>query len=148
MTDSETVTQRRRELYRKIMKGKPVSHAAQELAEKYDVKPGTIRNDWYNHRHEWLKKVYNFENKKSLIDDIIAEKKETKGELWDIVEEINKEEMDDKDYNALIRAIESLNRTNDKLVDTFQSTGEVDKEPEKHEVSIEVKDKVVGKEEE
>lgn len=134
MTKRSKVNERRRKLYKRITKGEDLKEVAKQLADQYSVSLETVRNEWYE-REKWISEVFHFDKPEAIFDDLVAEKKEAKKKLWNVIESIKTGEKDN--YNNLIRAIDSLNKTNDELLKAFQSHGDIPKEPDRKEISVE-----------
>jgi len=133
----EELKERRAELFRCVKKNGSgnLKEIAKELSDEYNVSMETVRNDWYN-RDDWLSDVFDFGETAYIFNDIIAEQKEAKKELWDVVDRVSSGESDN--LNAKIGALKQINKMSGDMLESFQSHGDVEKEPERHKVEAKV----------
>jgi len=104
----------------------------------------TVRKDWYN-RDEWLDKVWDFEDTDTLAKSVIAEKQRLKHKAWEMLRQVQDEAEDarksvtDKQpsYSSMLGILRFINNLGSDEVELLQSLGEVEKEPDRHEVTLE-----------
>ncbi len=130
MSYREEVAKRRREMCSFVFRGMPIVKAAEILAQKYDVKKDTLKVDWSN-REEWIPELFDLQDEKQIILDIIAEQKEIKKHYWRLFQEAQ------NNYTVQMGLLKGVQETNDKLLTMLQSLGKVHKEPDKLELEKE-----------
>ncbi len=122
------LVKRRKELAERIIKGETLEEVAMDLADKYDKNINTIKHDWYD-RDEWLDELLGIDNPKVVVQDIFREQEMIRDELWELVAHGD---------NDSVRkgALKELMNLNDNIIETYQSLGEIDKEPDKQEIEM------------
>jgi len=131
MGKSGKVQKRRFELYRRMLGTETLREIAEDQAEEYDMKAKSILNDWYN-REEWVDDIF-LGTDTPDFEDLVAEKKMTMKEAWDVIEEV-KNSDEKPDYGHLVRALKQIDKSAEDIIKLLQSHGDIEKEPEKHEV--------------
>ena len=122
------LVKRRKELAERIIKGETLEEVAMDLADKYDKNINTIKHDWYD-RDEWLDELLGIDNPEVVVQDIFREQEMIRDELWELVAHGD---------NDSVRkgALKELMNLNDNIIETYQSLGEIEKEPDKQEVEV------------
>jgi len=113
-------------------------------AHKGTVSIKTVRNDW-SKRDEWLDEIWEFEDTDTLAKSVIAEKQRLKHKAWDMLRQLQQEAEDARkpmhdenpQYGSMLGVLRFINNLGSDEVELLQSLGEVDKEPDRHEVTLE-----------
>ena len=128
----KVVAERRYELFKRMLGPESLNEVASDLSEKYDITFETVRNDWYN-RDRWLEDLFLIDGESKVFDNLVAEKRAAMQELWDMVEKVKKTD-ETPDYNNLVQAIKTIDKSTSELIKVFQSVGKIEKEADKLEV--------------
>jgi|SRR6056297_70538 len=104
----------------------------------------TVRKDWYN-RDEWLDKVWDFDDTDTLAKSVVAEKQRLKHKAWEMLRQLQNEAEEARkpfndsnpQYGAMLGVLRFINNLGSDEVELLQSLGEVEKEPDRHEVTLE-----------
>lgn len=113
-------------------------------AQEGTVTIKTVRNDWSN-RDEWLDEIWEFEDTSLLAKSVIAEKQRLKHKAWEMLRQLQNEAEDARkpfndgnpQYNSMLGVLRFINNLGSDEVELLQSLGEVEKEPDRHEVTLE-----------
>lgn len=113
-------------------------------AQEGTVSLKTVRNDWSN-RDEWLDEVWEFEDNDKLVKGVLAEKQRLKHKAWEMLRQLQNEadearkSVEDKSpqYGKMLGMLRFIDNLGSNEVELLQSLGQVEKEPDRHEVTLE-----------
>ena len=119
---SEELEERRRKLCGLIYRGIPLNTASKNLAQTYDVKSETVKEDWYR-RKEWLPELFDleFEEAETALMDILAEEKEIKKELWKMFRR-------NSNPNVKMGVLKQVRSSNHSIIDVLKDLGIIEKD--------------------
>ena len=104
----EQIFRRRLKLASLIYKGYDMSWVINLISKEFETRPDAVKKDWQR-RDSWLFTIFLVENGQGLMNDVRAERKAIKNELW----ETQRIAIKQNNMNAAVGALNKLANMND-----------------------------------
>jgi len=128
----DEVSERRRELTRRMWRGEDPGDVYDRLEQKYDTPRGTLRYDWST-RSEWMGRVFGLEDAEAVVMEALAEKNEVRSRL----KRLARRAEDTNDVSEAVRALKAADSSLDETIEHLRDLGRVASADSTHKVEVE-----------